>query len=94
MCGDMRNTFKDLVEKFDKGPLGKPRCKGIILLKIIYKTGCICIFGLLRYSHLLLKMTVMKDVYMEQPRSSTHSKIEILFYRNFWETEHTSCVDF
>ena len=27
MYGDMRNTFKDLAEKFDKRTLGKPRFK-------------------------------------------------------------------
>jgi hypothetical protein len=33
ICGDMKNTFKNLVEKFDKRPLGKPTSKGRILLK-------------------------------------------------------------
>jgi hypothetical protein len=50
--GDMRNTFKGLVGEFKKRPLGKPGCKGGILLKdlyiyiyiYIYKTGYICIF--------------------------------------------------
>jgi len=31
----------------------------------------------------IIKMTATKDQYMEQPRSSTHSKIEILFSQEF-----------
>jgi hypothetical protein len=79
----MRNTFKDLIEKFDKRPLGKLRRKGRILLKGIPIKRYIFLFSGFALFPVIIKMTVTKDQYVEQPRSSTHSKREILFYTTF-----------
>jgi len=80
----MRNAFKDLAEKFDKRPLGKPRGKGRILLKGIFIKRDIFVFSGFALFSLILKMTVPKDQYREQPINSTHSKIEKLFLQEFF----------
>jgi hypothetical protein len=76
--------FKDLVEIFKKRPLGKPRCKGGILLKDIYIKRDIFVFSVFALFLLVIKIKVTKNQYMEQPRSSKHSKREILFLHEFF----------
>jgi len=80
----MRNSFKDLVEKFVKRPLGKTRCKGRILLKEMSKKRDIFVFSGFVLFPFIIKITVTKHQYLEQPRCSTHSEIEIFcFHTNF-----------